>query len=353
MKKLLPLLSLAFLLSCSAEPESLCVKYARFLTDPNGYVCVRADSPIVVDGDLSDPAWRNAGVSDAFCDISGEGFPSPLYATRVRMLWDDDFLYIGAELEEPDLQGSIAGRDEVIWKDNDFEVFLDPDGDGRNYYEIETNALGTVFDLFLEGPYRCPDRPYIMFQWDCQGLRSAVRTCGTLNDGSDTDVLWSVEMAIPQKAIVPEFDSCLQEGSYLRVGFSRVEWQWEDGAHRKDADGGELPEFNWTWGPTGMIAMHMPERWGYVWLQDSSRTFEYPASRDAEKLLWAIFYAQEEAFSESGSYMKDVRLSKKDLELLPEGAAISTETHSYGYKTTMQLPDGNCIAISQEGRIYR
>ena len=352
MKRAVLILAALVAAACGSR-ENLTEKYAKFLTTPNGYVCVKTDVPPVIDGSLSDGCWQKAAFNSEFHDISGEGFPEPYRNTKVKMLWDNDFLYIGAELEEPFLQGVIAGRDEVIWKDNDFEVFLDPDGDGRNYYEIELNALGTVFDLFLEGSYRCPERPYIMFQWDCQGLVSAVKTTGTLNDGSDTDTGWTVELAIPQKAIVPEFDKLFAAGNYMRVGFSRVEWQWENGAHKNGEDGKPLPEFNWTWGPTGMIAMHMPERWGYVWLQEEPCEFEYPALMDAEKLLWTVFYAQEEHFSKTGKYMKDVPLSAKDRELMPAGATLSTEVWTHGYKTTMLLPGGNSIAINEAGKLYR
>ncbi len=353
MKKTVFAFAAALALAACGRSVSLSDKYARFLTDPNGYVCLKTESAPVIDGSLADMCWQKAPFSDAFCDISGEGFPEPYRKTQVKMLWDDDFLYIGAELEEPFLQGSITGRDEIVWKDNDFEVFLDPDGDGRNYYELEINSLGTVFDLFLEGPYRCPERPYIMFQWDCPGLVAAVKVHGTLNDDSDVDSGWTVEMAIPQKAVSPEFDKVLVAGNYLRTGFSRVEWQWENGEHMKGEDGSTLPENNWTWGPTGMIAMHMPERWGYVWLQEEPREFVYPAGMNAEKLLWAVFYAQEEHFSKTGKYLKDVPLSAGDRALLPEGASLRTEVSPSGYKTTVLLPDGNGTAIDEAGRIYR
>ena len=48
----------------------------------------------------------------------------------------------------------MTERDSVIFRDNDFEVFIDPDGDTHAYYELEINALGTVWDLLLLKPYR-------------------------------------------------------------------------------------------------------------------------------------------------------------------------------------------------------
>ena len=70
------------------------------------------------------------------------------------MLWDDTYLYVGALLEEPHVWATLTQHDSVIFHDNDFEVFIDPDGDNHEYCEIEINALNTEWDLFLNKPYR-------------------------------------------------------------------------------------------------------------------------------------------------------------------------------------------------------
>ena len=80
--------------------------------------------------------------------------PRPRFRTRAKMLWDDEYFYIAAELEEPHVWGTLTQHDSVIFHDNDFEVFIDPDGDNHEYYEIEINALNTEWDLFLTKPYR-------------------------------------------------------------------------------------------------------------------------------------------------------------------------------------------------------
>ena len=65
------------------------------------------------------------------------------------MLWDDEYLILGAVLQEEDIK-RLTQRDTIIYYDNDFEVFIDPDSDGHNYFEIETNARGVIFDLMLD-----------------------------------------------------------------------------------------------------------------------------------------------------------------------------------------------------------
>ena len=68
------------------------------------------------------------------------------------MAWDDRFFYVAAEMEEPHVWATLMRHDAVIFHDNDFEVFIDPDGDNHEYYEFEINALDTGWDLFLRHP---------------------------------------------------------------------------------------------------------------------------------------------------------------------------------------------------------
>ena len=103
-----------------------------------------------------------------------------------------------AELEEPHVWATLTEHDSVIFRDNDFEVFLNPSGDGRNYFEFEINALNTGWDLFLPKPYR--EGGKADNSWEIPGLRTAVAIDGTLNDASDRDRGWTVEIAFPWTA---------------------------------------------------------------------------------------------------------------------------------------------------------
>jgi hypothetical protein len=79
----------------------------------------------------------------------------------------------------------------VIFQDNDFEVFIDADGDTHAYYELEVNAFGTAWDRMLLQPYRDGGPP--IHGWDVAGLK--VR--GTINRPGDKDDAWTVEIAMP------------------------------------------------------------------------------------------------------------------------------------------------------------
>ena len=149
------------------------------------YLCLRASAPIQVDGRIEEREWAAAPWSEPFVDIEGLDRPLPELSTRMRMLWDDGFLYIAAEMEEPHLWGTLTERDAVIYRDDDFEVFLDPDGDTHDYYELEINVLGTIWDLMLTRPYR--DAGRAIDAWDIRGIQTAVLPAGTVNDPADLD----------------------------------------------------------------------------------------------------------------------------------------------------------------------
>ena len=237
--------------------------------DPRHYVVPFTRRAITIDGRLNDAAWAAAPWSDDFVDIEGGARPAPRLRTRIRMLWDSTALYVAAQLEEPDLWATITRRDAVIFQDNDFEVFLDPDGDARTYFELEVNALGTAWDLFLPVAYR--DGGRALDAWNITGLRSAVHLAGTLNQPGDRDSGWTVELAIPIRDLATAVVTTAvpRVGDVWRVNFSRVEWdlRTEAGAYLKVTDPGTgrpRAEHNWVWSPQGMVDMHQPERWGFV-----------------------------------------------------------------------------------------
>jgi predicted metalloprotease with PDZ domain len=230
---------------------------------PKGYVCYRATAPIQIDGRIDEDAWKTAPWTDPFVDIEGDVRPRPRFQTRAKLLWDDNYFYVAALLEEPHVWGTLTKHDSVVFNDNDFEIFIDPDGDNQEYYEIEVNALNTEWDLFLKKAYR--DGGPAINEWEIPGLKTAVHVSGTLNNLSDLDQSWSVEFAIPWKALA-EFarrPTPPHDGDAWRVNFSRVEWRHQivDGKYRKVP---KTPEDNWVWSPQGAIDMHRPERWGYV-----------------------------------------------------------------------------------------
>jgi len=237
-------------------------------TAPREYTVPRSSGTLTIDGRLGDAAWARARWTAPFTDIEGSLRPAPRFRTRVKMLWDDQYWYIAAQLEEPDLWATIRERDAVIFRDNDFEIFIDPSGTAHRYFEVEMNQLATVWDLFLARPYR--EGGHADNSWNIDGLRIAVALDGTLNDPRDRDRGWTVELAIPWRAFADSGRNTVppRAGAEWRVNFSRVEWDVDTAGgsyvKRTGPGGKPLPEHNWVWTPQGVIDMHQPETWGVV-----------------------------------------------------------------------------------------
>jgi hypothetical protein len=283
-----------------SAPEPAALSYVP----PKGYVCHRASGPVRIDGKLDEPSWQAVPWTDDFVDIEGNAKPRPRFRTRAKMLWDDDYFYVAAALEEPHVWGTLTAHDSVIFHDNDFEVFIDPDGDSHEYYEFEINALNTGWDLLLPRPYK--DGGKAVNSWEIPGLKTAVHVRGTLNDPRDTDQGWAVELAFPWKVLgelayqkVPPRD-----GDQWRVNFSRVEWRHEivGGKYRKVPN---TKEDNWVWSPQGVVNMHRPETWGYVQFSTAKvgqAHFRPDPSGPARQLLHAVYYAQQEYRKKHGRW---------------------------------------------------
>jgi hypothetical protein len=284
------------------------------MTHPQTYVAIRTTSPINIDGKLDDPAWQNAPWTNDFVDIEGDAQPKPTYRTRAKMLWDDEYLYVGVEIEEPHVWGTLTERDCIIFEDNDFEVFIDPDADNHEYYEFEINALGTYWDLLLTRPYK--DGGVAVTQWDMKGLKCAVSIDGTLNDASDIDRGWSAEIAFPWTALkeCARRPTPPEDGDQWRINFSRVEWDVtiEDGQYKKVPN---RPEHNWVWSPQGVINMHCPETWAIVQFSNSMVPFKPDPTIEPRLMLAQVYYAQKEYRKANGRYAAGIKELNLDLPI--------------------------------------
>ena len=250
------------------------------------YTAYRATGPILVDGSLDEESWQKAPRSPRFSDLIG-GAPG-IHDTRAAVLWDDENLYVGYWIEEPLVEATLTQRDAPIYQNNDVELFIA----GQDaYYEFEINALGTIYEvLFIwEAEYEkagysaIPEfdrnadkvKPFngVAFQphprgkrigywnWDFPGLQSAVQVHGTLNDNSDRDRGWTVELALPWQGIeplaMPDGRSLPPaDGDVWRMDFSRFN-QYKEAPPAVDPGG-------WAWSPHGAWDSHIPEVFPHI-----------------------------------------------------------------------------------------
>lgn len=296
---------------------------------PRHYICYRAGEALKIDGLLDEAAWQKAEWTDYFVDIEGSLKPAPRLKTRAKMLWDDQYLYVAAQLEEPHVWATLTERESVIFYDPDFEVFIDPDGDTFNYAEYEMNALNTQWDLLLLKPYRDDVVHNVALDnWNYNGIHSAVHVNGTINNPNDLDEGWTLEIAFPLDALseLSATGKIPVAGEQYRIDFSRVEWtvdvregKYVKRTHLIDGKEKPLPENNWVWSPQGVIAMHQPETWGK--LQFSSIVVgqgkdEFMETPDNEivKALRTLYFREIDWKTKTGSYtsnLKDLGLENR------------------------------------------
>lgn len=232
-----------------------------------------------IDGQAEAAVWSQAPVSQRFVDlISGD---RSYLDTRVQLLWDETHLYAAYTIEEPKVRAQLTQHNDAIYTENDVELFIAGD---NAYYEFEINARNTIYEVFFiwESAYQTsgfaaqPEfarknlqpfngvgyttHPRGMrlghFNWRFPGIRTAVHVNGTLNDDSDTDRGWTVEIALPWsgiRALFPEGKRTIppKNGDLWAMDFSRFNTA-KAPAPAKDSGG-------WALNHHGIWDSHVPE----------------------------------------------------------------------------------------------
>lgn len=330
---------------------------SRAAFNPPSYVAYRTENALEIDGKMTEAAWQRAEWSAPFIDIRGEEYPTPRLETRAKMLWDEEYFYVAAELEEPDVWATLTERDATIFRDNAFELFIDPDGDTHNYYELEVNAFGTVWDLFLVKPFR--DGGASLSAWDIRGLEVGVHVNGTLNNPGDTDEGWSVELALPWRVLeeAAPGERPPRPGEQWRLNFARAQWPLTvvDGAYRKEKEG--EAEW-WTWASQGTVNMHKPERFGYVQFAEEAvgtgtASFAEPPNERVKWALRQLYYRQREYREVRGRYASDVsELNAREIAVEGTDFQPTLQTTQSTYEITAPGANGTTVHIRDDGRVW-
>jgi len=252
---------------------------------PPEYTIMRASGPILVDGHLDEAAWQRAPRTRRFVHITS-GEPG-WFNTQAMLLWDDTCLYAACIVEETDVFAHEGRRHAAVYhSDHDIELFIDPDGDGQNYYEFQINPINTINEVFW--PH--PGSQEAVFGWDLLGLETAVQVQGTLNNHRIKDQGWTVELALPwagMERLCPHSALPPRPGDTWRLNWTRVEYtrhlpevirstatfsgvdeakQWTGPRIR----GLTMESTDWVWAVAPTYCAHVPESWGYVHFADQT-----------------------------------------------------------------------------------
>lgn len=166
---------------------------------PAVYEARQAAAAPTIDGVLDDAAWQAAEVIEPFFAYQSGGAP-PAANSSLRLLWDDEFLYVAMHAEDVDIRSSCAlarqcGRDASLFNGDVLELFIRPSADRTRYYEFQWSPLGEEFDARFDTRFGAPGT-----SWE-SGIESAVSVEGTVDDRASADTGWSVEAKIPFAAL--------------------------------------------------------------------------------------------------------------------------------------------------------
>lgn len=219
----------------------------------SAYTVTRAAGEITLDGRLDEAAWKQA--KEVTLVETNTGNPVPLKST-VRMLWDDKNFYVAFYCEDPDAWATFTQEDDPMWSEEVVELFIDPDGNGYNYYEHEINPVNQKVDLYIiNAGRRLKGRFTGWKEWDFNSIKSAVYVDGDGKTKGTKDKFWSVEVAVPFDDLweIPEIPPV--DGSTWRFNAYRI----ERGATDKDDD-----DFYAAFSPTYRPSFHTPWQFGTI-----------------------------------------------------------------------------------------
>ncbi len=185
---------------------------------------------IQLDGQLDEPAWAEALSTGPFVDVStGKPALDSRIQGSTRLIFTREALYLGFEVRDPDVVGDFpkGAKDPHLWTKDCVEIMVDPDGDGDNkdYYEIQVNPQGLVFDSRFDdynSPKQEPNGPFGHQEWSAR-VEAGVRVKGTLNDSSDRDEGWVAELKLPWKVFEKAKRSPPAFGDEWRFNFYAME----------------------------------------------------------------------------------------------------------------------------------
>lgn len=200
-----------------------------------------------LDGELDEPAWQSASSSRALVNtMSGAAAD---FRVTVKTLFDAENFYVGFIVADTYLKSEFDEHDQHLWEADVVEIMVDPDGDGRNYFELQVSPGNVSFDTRYDS--RRVPQPIGHADWD-SNLRSGVSLRGTLND-DEADEGYTVEIAIPWSAFAHGTPPATPPtaGDTWRVNFYVMDVQ-ENGTRAA------------AWSPPRVGDFHVPARFGNI-----------------------------------------------------------------------------------------
>ena len=199
------------------------------LEKDQAYQCLRATAPITLDGVLDEAAWGQAQQIERlvvpprmdWIEFGMQPARPARSLTRVKMLWDDQYLYFGAEMEDRDITCvSPPDHDSPFSSDDIIELFIKPSDEKPWYWELHVVPSGGTRDYWYARRNAGIATRWLSFD---SGMQAKVKITGTLDDWTDRDTKWVVEMRVPWSAF-DRWGGKPQVGDHWRFLVSRYDY---------------------------------------------------------------------------------------------------------------------------------
>ncbi len=206
-----------------------------------------AKSGIKLDGKLDEAVWQTAQPTALFVNTMTGGEAE--FRVVAKTAWDKDHLYVAFDVADDFLKSTFTQHDDHLWEQDCVEIMIDPDGDEKNYFELQVSPQGVAFDTHYDT--RRNPKPFGNVNFD-SGLKAGVDVRGKVNDDT-ADQGYTAEIAIPWAAFSfgePKH-SAPQAGDSWRLNFYVMDAR-EKGMRVAG------------WSPPLVGDFHVPNRFGKV-----------------------------------------------------------------------------------------
>jgi hypothetical protein len=184
------------------------------------------DALVTVDGKLDEAAWTTATWTPKWTHPNGTDAAAP--DAQAAFLWTPTTLYVGVRATDTDIWTDFTERDSNTWEQEVIELFIDADGDKKDYLELQVTPANVVFDARFEAHRSDLAKARA---WNMAGLRTAVAVDGTLNARDDEDKGFTLEMAIPVAEVPGAPHTPAAAGDVWRVNLFR--WDFPKGGRQQ------------------------------------------------------------------------------------------------------------------------
>jgi len=165
----------------------------------------RTTGTIIIDGDLDEKDWKDAlPVGKLLVFPTRDAETDEI--TTAKMLWDDKNIYIAFHSQDRHISATRTQRNSDVYNDDCVEAFLSPfPSSPKIYSNFEINALGSILcglhlEKKMEDLKAAPgalDRDSLNTFWLPPRVQIGRSHKGTMNDDSDLDSWWIIEISIP------------------------------------------------------------------------------------------------------------------------------------------------------------